>query len=311
MVLGCTGQDGSILCRSLLKNNHRVIGVSRAKNTNLTNLKKLDIVNKIQTANLNLLDQKEVEKIISKFAPDTIYNLSAQSSVGRSFQKPTDTFSSISLATQNLLEACRKISFKKNIFFAGSSEMYGSSKTPITLEHPKNPVSPYGIAKKNSFELVKLYRKTYKLKCMTGILFNHESILRSDNFVFPKIIRSAIKSSVDPKYKVQMGNLNIERDWGWAEEYIEAMKLIANAKNADDYLICTGKGCSLANIADKTFKRFNLKWEDHIEVNSELFRPTDIDQSVGNPDKLYKDHKWKAKINIDEIITKLIHTFDS
>ena len=310
MVLGCTGQDGSILCRSLLKHNHRVIGVSRAKNKNLSNLKKLDILNKIERTNLNLLDQKEIEEIISKFAPDTIYNLSAQSSVGRSFQEPKDTFSSISLATQNLLEACRSISFKKNIFFAGSSEMYGSSKTLITLEHPQNPVSPYGIAKKNSFELVRLYRQIYKLNCMTGILFNHESILRSDNFVFPKIIKSAIKSSENPKYKVQMGNLNIERDWGWAEEYIEAMKLIANAKNADDYLICTGTGYSLASIAERTFKRFDIKWEDHIEVNSELFRPTDIDQSVGNPDKLYKDHKWKAKINIDEIIAKLIQKYD-
>ena len=310
MVLGCTGQDGSLLCKSLLKNNHRVIGVSRTQNSSIINLKKLNIATEVERTNLNLLDQKEIEKAIDLYSPDTIYNLSAQSSVGKSFDQPKETFASISLSTQNLLESCRKTSFRNSIFFAGSSEIYGSSKKLINLKDRKNPISPYGIAKSNSFELVKLYRDIFKIKCMTGILFNHESTLRSDQFVFPKIIKSAIQSAKNPNYKVQMGNLNIIRDWGWAEEYVEVIKMIANAENTDDYLICTGTGYSLTNIAEKTFKKFDLKWENHLEVNSQLFRPTDIDQSVGSPDKLYKDHKWKAKINIDEIITKLIQRFD-
>ena len=308
MILGCTGQDGSILCKSLLKQNHRVIGVSRTKNTGSENLKKLNIENDIEKISLSLINQNEIEKAIDLYSPDTIYNLSAQSSVGKSFDKPSETFASISLSTQNLLESCRKTSFRNRIFFAGSSEMYGSSKKLINLKDHKNPISPYGIAKTNSFELVKLYRDIFEIKCMTGVLFNHESILRSDQFVFTKIIKSAIRSYKNPNHKVQMGNLNIIRDWGWAEEYIEVIKMIANAKIPNDYLICTGKGYSLKTIAQKTFERFSLRWEDHIQINRQYFRPTDITKSVGNPIKLYEDHKWKSKINIDEIITRLINS---
>jgi len=309
MVLGCTGQDGSILCKSLLKKNHQVIGVSRSQESNSTNLKKLNIENDIERAFVNLLNQNEIEKVIDEFEPEIIYNLSAQSSVGKSFSQPQDTFRSISVSTQNILEACRVTSFKNNVFFAGSSEVYGSCEDRIKLEHPKKPVSPYGIAKLNSYELVKIYREIYQINCKTGILFNHESILRSDQFVFPKIIQSAIKSSINPNYKVDMGDLSIERDWGWAEDYIEAIKLIANSENNDDYLICSGKGYSLKSIAKKTFSRFNLKWEDHIQINSKFFRPTDIQRSIGNPGKLYRDHKWKASTDIDQIITKFIDHF--
>jgi len=307
IVLGCTGQDGSLLCKSLLKKNHRVIGVSRTKTSNPLNLKKLNILNEVERTNLNLLDQKEIEKVIDLYSPDTIYNLSAQSSVGKSFDQPKETFASISLSTQNLLESCRKTSFRNSIFFAGSSEMYGSSKKLINLKDHKNPISPYGIAKTNSFELVKLYRDIFKIKCMTGVLFNHESTLRSDQFVFPKIIKSAVQSSKNPNYKVQMGNLNIMRDWGWAEEYIDVIEMIANAEIPSDYLICTGIGYSLTTIAQKTYERFNLRWQDHIQIKQQYFRPTDITKSVGNPIKLYEDHKWKSKININEIITKLIN----
>ena len=309
MVLGCTGQDGSILCKSLLRKNHKVIGVSRSKESNSMNLEKLNIEKDLERTNLNLLNQNEIEKIIDKFSPETIFNLSAQSSVGKSFTQPQDTFRSISLSTQNILEACRVTSFKNSIFFAGSSEIFGSCQNLITLQNPKKPVSPYGIAKTHSYELVKLYREVYNLNCKTGILFNHESILRSDQFVFSKIIQSAIKSSIDPSYKVNMGNLNIERDWGWAEDYIEAIKIIANSENNNDYLICSGKGYSLKSIAKKTFSKFNLKWEDHIQINSKFFRPTDIQKSIGNPGKLYRDHKWKASTDIDQIITKLIDHF--
>jgi len=309
MVLGCTGQDGSILCKSLLKKNHQVIGVSRSKESNSINLEKLNIEKDIERTNLNLLNQNEIEKTIEKFSPETIFNLSAQSSVGKSFSQPQDTFRSISLSTQNILEACRATSFKNSIFFAGSSEIYGSCENLINLENPTKPVSPYGIAKTNSYELVKLYREVYNLNCKTGIFFNHESILRSDQFVFSKIIQSAIKSSIDQSYKVDMGNLNIERDWGWAEDYIEAVQIIANSENNDDYLICSGKGYSLKSIAQKAFSRFNLKWEEHIKINSKFFRPTDIKRSIGNPGKLYQDHKWQSSTDIDEIITKLIDHF--
>ena len=311
LILGCNGQDGSLLCKSLLQQNQKVIGSSRNCSKQKTNLKKLHIENDIEHVQLNLTNQFEIEKIIEHYQPNIIYNLSAQSSVGLSFNQPKETFLSISYATQNLLEACRKIEFSGTIFFAGSSEMYGNSKKRININDPKSPASPYAIAKLNSFNIVKIYRKLFHINCITGILFNHESRLRTENFVIPKIIKSAVLSSRDKNYQTNIGNIKIQRDWGWAEEYVDAIELIANKSVGKDYLICTGKVHSLEDIIEKAFKAFNLDWREHLKINQKLFREQDIKISYGNPRDLYEDLGWKPKLSIDQIIEKLIQKYES
>ena len=305
LVLGCSGQDGSLLCKSLIEKNQKVIGTSRITKNN-ENLKTLAIENEFEKIELNLLNQKCLKNIILKYKPDYIFNLSAQSSVGRSFNQLSDTFNSISNVTHNILEAARSLNFDGKIFFAGSSEMYGETNKRIKICDIKNPISPYGIAKLHSYQLVNLYRKVYGLHCMTGVFFNHESTLRSDEFVFPKIIKSALNSSVNKNFKCTMGDLRITRDWGWAEEYIEAIQMIAKAKIAKDYLICTGKSHSLQSVVEKAFKYFHLDWRNHVTIDHGLFRPTDILKSCGNPSEIFKDLQWKSKMKIEKIIEKLI-----
>jgi len=311
LVLGCQGQDGALLCKSLLQKNQKVVGSSRFKKKNLGNLEKLKINNDIEQVQLNLSDQLAIEKTISKYQPNVIYNLSAQSSVGQSFNKLEETFISISYATQNLLEVCRRMNFKGKIFFAGSSEMYGSYETRINIEDSKSPLSPYAIAKLNSFQIVKIYRNLFNIDCITGVLFNHESSLRGDTFVFPKIIKSAIISSKNRCHKTKMGNIYIQRDWGWAEEYVEAMQIVANSDLRKDYLICTGQVNSMHEIISKVFNLFNLDWQQHIIIDPKLFRKEEINKSFGNPIPIYKDLSWKANIFIDQIIKNLVENYQS
>jgi len=163
------------------------------------------------------------------------------------------------------------------------------------------------LAKYQTYEMVKLYRDFYNLNAVTGILFNHESYLRNEQFVSHKIIKSAIESSQDKRKKFKFGNLNISRDWGWAEEYVEAMQVIARAKNLQDQIICTGKATTLKDFLDKTFKLLNLNWQDHIEIDKNLKRKNDVSKNYGDPRLLFKVHNWKAEISIDEIICKLLN----
>ena len=248
----------------------------------------------------------DVVEAIDYSSTDEIYCLAAQSSVGNSFKNPLDTIKSNTLGTLNILEACRALNYQGRIFFAGSSEIFGHQVSPIDLESTMNPKSPYAISKHASQNLVTLYRESYDLKAITGILFNHESQYRDQRFITQKIIMGAIRSHYDKNYTLQIGNINIERDWGWAEEYVEAMQLITRANQFRDYIVCTGKKTSLKDFIEKVYDKLNLDWQEHVVVDKNLFRPNDIKVSWGNPDKLFNDLGWKATIFIDEIIDKLI-----
>ena len=248
----------------------------------------------------------DVVEAIDYSSADEIYCLAAQSSVGNSFKNPLDTIKSNTLGTLNILEACRALNYQGRIFFAGSSEIFGHQVSPIDLESKMNPKSPYAISKHASQNLVTLYRESYDLKAITGILFNHESQYRDQRFITQKIIMGAIRSQYDKNYTLQIGNINIERDWGWAEEYVEAIQLITRANQFRDYIVCTGKKTSLKDFIEKVYDKLNLDWQEHVVVDKNLFRPNDIRVSWGNPDKLFNDLGWKATIFIDEIIDKLI-----
>jgi GDPmannose 4,6-dehydratase len=306
MIFGCTGQDGSLLARSLLTEGLDVVGISRSTNPNLSSHKKLNINGNIEIATANICDFREILELINKYQPDEIYNLAAQSSVGLSFKQPVDTFNSIINGTVNLLEVARFASYNKPIYFAGSSEIFGDTLYPADIKTKRTPLSPYAIAKDASFNTVQVYRQAYGLRCVTGILFNHESPYRAPNFVTRKIVEGALQCQKQKDFRLQLGDLSVARDWGWAEEYIEAMKLILRADKQRDHIICTGRMTTLEYFVEKVFAGLNLEWRNHVDINSSLKRPSEIKYSVGNPLPMLDDHGWKARNDVDGVIQMLI-----
>ncbi len=306
LVIGCNGQDGALICHSLLEKGYKVIGVSRSGKDNLDKLTQLGIEKEFEIKKGDIKNFNEIEKLTSYYQPESIFNLAAQSSVGKSIDQPIDTIEGIVNGTLNLLEVSRKINYTGKIFFAGSSEIFGNTTKKADILHKQNPLSPYGIAKQASFNLVKLYRETHSLKCVTGVFFNHESHLRNESFVTHKIVRAAYAIKNNKQGKLKLGNIDIVRDWGWAPEYIEAVQLITNSSNLKDHIICSGKSNSLKVFIEKVFNAYGLNWQEHIEIDERFIRQNDIKYSYGDPQPLFKDLGWKATVDLDSIVNNLV-----
>ncbi len=306
LILGCSGQDGSFLCKSLLEKGDKVIGISRKDKEKIRNHIKLGIDKDIELKKGNIKNFKAIEKIISQYQPDRIFNMAAQASVGKSINDPIETIEGIVNGTLNLLEISRKLNYSGRIFFAGSSEIFGNIRDKADIFHPQDPNTPYAVAKQASLNLVKLYRNIHSIKCMTGILFNHESHLREEAFVTQKIIKTVKDIDENKSIKLRVGNIDIIRDWGWAPEYINAIQLIADSDTIKDHIICTGEAISLKTFIKKVFSKYGLDWKEFTLIDKNLFRPSDIKRSCGNPEPLIKDLQWKAEVNIDLIIEKMI-----
>ncbi len=307
MVFGCTGQDGSLTCYSLLNKGYKVLGISRSVRPNYQYLKKLGINRSFEIQQLAVGDElNSYQKILETYKPDEVYNLAAQSSVGLSFEEPYSCIQSIYQLTLLILEAARKIEFEGNIFFSGSSEIFGNTINAAGINSPKKSLSPYAHAKEASLELVRRYREIYNLNCITGILFNHESTLRTEKFVIPKIIKGALRCEKDKNYKLNLGNINIARDWGWAPDYVEAIQQITRANIKKDYIICSGKLTQLIQVIDKTFRKLNMNWQDYVIISENSKRKFDIAQSFGDPKPLKIELGWENKKSIDEIIDLML-----
>ncbi len=306
LILGCSGQDGSFLCKLLLEKGHNLIGLSRNKKNQFVNHKRLGIAKEFEIIEGNLKNQATIENIIAKHHPDNIYNLAAQSSVGYSVIDPIDTIQGIVLGTLNLLEVSKKLNYCGNIFFAGSSEMFGNTTIPATIDHKQQPENPYGIGKQTSFNLVKFYRKYYNIRARTGIFFNHESHLRNSNFVTQKIIQTAKRIKRNKQIKLTLGNVEVIRDWGWAPEYVDAAQRMTESENVKDYIICSGTSHPLKIFVEKVFEYYDLNWEDHTKIDKSLFRPNEIEKSLGDPEPIYRDLGWRAKEDLNSIIENLI-----
>jgi len=306
LVLGCSGQDGSLLSKSLLNKGYKVIGLARTKSNSVKNHIKLGIEKDVEIKLGDIQNSKTIEKIISDHQPDAIFNLAAQSSVGKSFYEPLDTIQGIVNGTLNILEVSRQMEYSGTIFFAGTSEMFGNTHIAADINHKHNPISPYAIAKQTSFNLVKFYREVHKLKCLTGVLFNHESHLRHENFVTQKIIKAVKNINKNNTQKLKLGNIEVIRDWGWAPEYIEAIQLITKSEKTKDHVICSGKTNSLKLFIQKTFSYYGLDWREHTVIDKSLFRPNEILKNYGNPDPLFVDTGWRANVDFDSLIHKLI-----
>lgn len=310
LICGVSGQDGAYLSKLLLGKGYEVYGGSRdAQMSSFRNLVRLNIYDQIKLISVNINDFRSVLQTLLKVEPDEVYNLAGQSSVGLSFDQPVETLESISIGTLNLLEAIRFSKLPIRFYNAGSSECFGDTKTIAADENtPFRPRSPYGVAKAAAFWQVANYREAYKLHASTGILFNHESPLRAERFVTQKIVCAARRISQGSSEKLTLGNINIARDWGWAPDYVEAMWLMLQQSKADDYVIATGETNQLKKFIDIVFTALNLNWKDHVNIDSCLFRPTDIVEGHANPSKAFKRLRWKAKFSMADIAEQMIHT---
>lgn len=307
IIFGVTGQDGAYLAKFLLKKGYLVYGTSRdADFSNFSNLVKLGIKNDVQLLSANLIDFRSVLAALKVSKADEIYNLAGQSSVGLSFNQPVDTFNSIAIANLNLLEAIRFIETEARYYNAGSSECFGNTTIPATEETSFHPRSPYATAKAAAFFQTVNYRESYKLYACSGILFNHESPLRPERFVTQKIVRTACRIAKGHSEKLVLGNINISRDWGWAPEYIEAMYLILQQPVPKDFIIATGFTCTLQDFIQYVFETLGLNWQDHIKINSDFFRPSDIEKICANPDKALHTLKWQAKYKAADVAKMLV-----
>jgi GDPmannose 4,6-dehydratase len=308
LICGVSGQDGAYLSELLLKKGYDVYGTSRdAQITSFRNLRQLDIRDKVHYVSMSLNDFRSVLQVLFKVEPDEIYNLAGQSSVGLSFEQPVETLESISVGSLNLLEAIRFTNKPIKLYNAGSSECFGDNGENAADENtPFRPRSPYAVAKAASFWEVANYREAYGLFACSGILFNHESPLRQERFVTKKII-SAVNRIADGKQKnLYIGNLDITRDWGWAPEYVEAMWLMLQMEQAEDYVIATGASYSLEKFIETAFKFHDLDWRQFVTVDQTLMRPTDLAVSRANPEKARNKLGWKAKYDMHDIVRMLI-----
>ena len=248
-------------------------------------------------------DFRSVFNAVQTANPDEIYNLAGQTSVGLSFDQPVEAIESIAIGTLNILEVIRLLNKPVRFYNAGSSECFGDTgDTAANEQTPFAPRSPYAVAKSTAKWLINSYRESYGLYACTGILFNHESPLRSERFVTQKIIAGAAKIKAGQLHKLQLGNLDISRDWGWAPEYVEAMWLMMQLDKPDDFVIATGRKESLKYFAAKSFEYFDLDWNDHVVIESSFFRPNDILSNFGNPKKAIKLLHWQSTTDIDGVI---------
>lgn len=306
-ITGITGQDGAYLAKLLLSEGYKVIGITRSyTNSNLRGLKYLGIVDQVTIVECDLQDLSQIIKVISEYKPTEIYNLAAQSSVSLSFQQPIGTLSFNILSVVNMLEAIKITNSAIKFYQASTSEMFGKvAELPIHENSVFHPLSPYAVSKASAHWTCINYRESYGIFTCCGILFNHESFLRSDNFFVKKVISQTINIYQGLQQQLVVGNLDLKRDFGFAPKYVEAMYLMMQAAAPSDYLICSGTSTSLRAIVEYVLDYFQLS-HDKIVVDPSLFRPAEIVDIYGNNDKAKQELSWQYEMRIDEILDILI-----
>jgi len=308
-ITGITGQDGSYLADLLLSKNYEAHGLVRRSSS--FNRGRIEHVYKnAQSAdNLflhygDLTDSSNLARLIEKINPDEIYHLGAQSHVRISFDIPVYTAETVALSTIRLLEAIRETRIKTKLYQASSSEMFGRVKeNPQNENTPFYPRSPYGISKVFAYWAAVNYREAYDMFICNGILFNHESPRRGENFVTRKITTGVAEILAGNKGKIYLGNLDAKRDWGYAPEYVEAMWLIMQQKKGDDYVISTGETHSIKEFVKETFRLAGINnWEDYVEIDPRYYRPTEVDLLIGDSTKAKEKLGWEPKVKFKELV---------
>lgn len=330
LITGITGQDGSYLAEYLLEKGYEVHGLRRRSSSyNLGNIEHLDLNPHLKEKRFflhygDLTDSSNLNRIIEKVQPNEIYNLGAQSHVHISFQVPEYTAEVNAVGTLRMLDAIRETGIETKFYQASSSELYGKVlEIPQNENTPFNPRSPYAVAKAYAFLIIKNYREAYNIFACNGILFNHESPRRGTSFVTRKITMAIAMILVGRQEKLFLGNLNAKRDWGYAKDYVEAMFLMLQRPQPDDYVIATGESHSVKEFIEKAFKiaGFDIDWKGKglnekgfdkktgkilIEVDPYYFRPTEVDELLGDASKAKKVLNWQPKTSFDELVELMV-----
>jgi len=309
LILGISGQDGSYLAKLLLSKGYEVHGTSRdVGGRSFSGLEKLGVRDQVMLHSASLIDFRNLLQVISAVEPDEIYNLAGQTSVGLSFEQPMETMESITIGTLQILEVIRYLGLPIRFYNAGSSECFGDVGEGGSSDEnsPFKPRSPYAAAKSAAFWATANYRDAYNMYACSGILFNHESPLRPKRFVTRKIVSTAVRIANGSKEKLKLGNIAIWRDWGYAPDYVEAMWLMLQQENPEDYVIATGQMHSLQQFVEQVFYELSLEWREHVEVDPSLLRPSDLIYSQGNPLKAKERLGWSSTAKFADLISNLI-----
>ncbi|WP_448603599.1 GDP-mannose 4,6-dehydratase [Thermoleptolyngbya sp.] len=308
LICGISGQDGAYLAQLLLDKGYEVFGTSRdAQMTSFRNLERLGIANRITLKSMSLNDFRSVLQVISKVEPDEIYNLAGQTSVGLSFELPVETMESISIGTLNLLEVIRFLGAPIRFYNAGSTECFGDTGEAIATEATAfHPRSPYACAKAAAHWQVANYREAYNLYACSGILSNHESPLRPKRFVTQKIVSAAVAIARGEQTGLRLGNISIQRDWGWAPDYVEAMYLMLQQDQPEDFVIATGHTASLEDFVAAVFAHVGLDWREYVQADASLLRPSDIAISRNSPQKAKEKLGWQAQYLMPDVARKMV-----
>jgi GDPmannose 4,6-dehydratase len=313
LITGITGQDGSFLTELLLEKGYEVVGIVRRSSS--FNTERIDHLyqdphepgTRLRMFYGDLNDSSSLNTILRKTEPDEIYNLGAQSHVRVSFDVPEYTGEVSGLGAVRLLEAIRETGIRPKFYQASSSELFGKvHEVPQTETTPFHPRSPYGCAKAYAYHITVNYRESYGLFACNGILFNHESERRGETFVSRKITRAATRIKLGLQDKLYLGNLDAQRDWGYAKDYVEAMWLMLQASEPDDYVIATGETHSVREFLDETFGYLDLDWKEFIETDPRYLRPAEVDLLLGDASKARRDLGWEPKVNFKQLVRLMV-----
>jgi GDPmannose 4,6-dehydratase len=313
LITGITGQDGSFLAELLLSKGYEVHGIIRRSSS--FNTQRIDHIyrdaheagNRLLLIHGDLSDSSALNNILRQVQPDEIYNLGAQSHVRVSFDVPEYTTDVTALGTIRILEAIKELGIKPRFYQASSSEMYGLvSEAPQNETTPFHPRSPYACAKVFAYHATINYREAYNLFACNGLLFNHESERRGETFVTRKITRAATRIKMGLQDKLYLGNLDAKRDWGYAKDYVEAMWLMMQAEQADDYVIATGETHSVREFVEEAFGYLDLDWQKHVEIDPWYYRPSEVDLLLGDATKARTKLGWEPKVKFKDLVKLMI-----
>ena len=312
LITGITGQDGAYLSEFLLSKNYEVHGIVRRSSS--FNTGRIDhLISKhasdgnLQLYYSDLLDSSSITNLINKIQPDEIYNLGAQSHVAVSFQNPILTTQLGTLGSITILEAVRHLDKKVKFYQASSSEMFGG-KSKLLLDENSlfNPKSPYGASKVFAHDITKIYRESYNVFGVNGILFNHESPLRGETFVTRKISKAVGRIAAGIQSKLTLGNLDASRDWGYAKDYIEGMWMMMQHDYPDDWVLATGVTKTVRDFAEEAFTHANLNWEDYVITSEKYFRPNEVDYLLGDSSKAREVLNWKPSVDFKGLVKIMV-----
>ncbi|PTQ51395.1 MAG: GDP-mannose 4,6-dehydratase [Brockia lithotrophica] len=316
LITGITGQDGSYLAEFLLNKGYEVHGIIRRSSTFSTS--RIDHLYRDPhdpEARLflhygDMTDGIGLKRLLDKIRPDEVYNLAAQSHVKVSFEQPEYTANIVALGTLRLLEAVRlhreETGREVRVYQAGSSEMFGSAPPPQSESTPFHPRSPYAVSKVAAYWYAVNYREAYGMFIANGILFNHESERRGETFVTRKITRAVGRIKVGLQRKLYLGNLEARRDWGYAPDYVEAMWLMLQQEEPDDYVIATGESHSVREFVEAAFGAVGLDWRDYVEIDPRYFRPAEVDFLLGDPRKAREKLGWRPRVTFQELVIRMV-----